>query len=305
MDVDCIHTSKEIGTFIQRIQSLSIMRSNVLLKKITFLGAALCSSFILLFAQEYGLELYSLRNQLKTDVPGTLAKIKSWNIKEVESIGTYGMSREDFKSLISKNDLKIVSVAAEYDQLEKNPQSAIEEAKALGAKYVVCFWIPHNGNEFGIGETKKAMAVFTAAGKLMQQNGLSFCYHPHGYVFRAYEGGTLFDYMVKNTDPRYVNYELDVFWVKIPGHDPVALMQKYPGRFPLLHLKDSKPGTPGNLNGHADVESNVILGQGEIDIAGIVKQAKKIGVKHFFIEDESSKSEEQIPQSLSYLRGLK
>ena len=175
----------------------------------------------------------------------------------------------------------------------------------MGAKYVVCFWIPHNGNEFGIGETKKAMAVFTAAGKLMQQNGLSFCYHPHGYEFRPYEGGTLFDYMVKNTDPRYVNYELDVFWVKIPGHDPVALMQKYPGRFPLLHLKDSKPGTPGNLNGHADVESNVILGQGEIDIAGIVKQAKKIGVKHFFIEDESSKSEEQIPQSLSYLRGLK
>ena len=277
----------------------------IALKKLTILGLVSSFSFSVLFAQEYGLKLYSLRNQLKVDVPGTLAKIKSWNIKEVESIGTYGMSGAEFKKLAAKNDLKIVSIGAEYDQLEKNPQSVIDEAITLGAKYVVCFWIPHKGNEFGIEETKKAIEVFTAAGKLMQQNGLSFCYHPHGYEFRPYNGGTLFDYMVNNTDPQYVNYELDVFWVKIPGHDPVALMQKYPKRFPLLHLKDSRHGTPGNLNGHADEESNVVLGKGEIDIASIVRLGRKIGVKHYFIEDESSRSEAQIPQSLAYLKEIK
>jgi sugar phosphate isomerase/epimerase len=281
------------------------MKLSVLFKRITVLSVLSILSFSFLSAQEIGLELYSLRNQIKTDVPGTLAKIKSWKIKEIESIGTYGMSRQEFKKLAEKNDLKIVSVAAEYDQLQKDPQSAIDEAKALGAKYIVCFWIPHNGNDFGIEETKKAIEVFSSAGKLIQQNGLTFCYHPHGYEFRPYEGGTLFDYMVKNTDARYVNFEMDVFWIKIPGHDPVALMQKYPDRFPLLHLKDCKAGTPGNLNGHADVESNVILGQGTIDIAAIMRQAKKIGVKHFFIEDESSRSEEQIPKSLAYLKSLK
>jgi sugar phosphate isomerase/epimerase len=98
---------------------------------------------------------------------------------------------------------------------------------------------------------------------------------------------------------------MDVYWVKSPGYDPVALLQKYPKRFPLMHLKDRKPGTPDSNNGKADVESNVALGQGDIGIAGIMKQAKKSGVKHFFIEDESSRSMTQMPQSLAFLESLK
>jgi sugar phosphate isomerase/epimerase len=98
---------------------------------------------------------------------------------------------------------------------------------------------------------------------------------------------------------------MDVFWVKHPGQDPVALLQKYPKRFLLLHLKDRKPGTEGNQNGKADEETNVVLGQGDVNIAAIMKEAKKIGIQHYFIEDESSISEEQIPKSLEYLRALK
>jgi sugar phosphate isomerase/epimerase len=98
---------------------------------------------------------------------------------------------------------------------------------------------------------------------------------------------------------------MDVFWVKHPGQDPVALLKKYPKRFLLMHLKDRKPGTPGNQNGHADVETNVVLGQGDVGIAEVMKAAKKAGVKHYFIEDESSRSVQQIPQSLAYLRSLK
>src|SRR5919107_1016336 len=98
---------------------------------------------------------------------------------------------------------------------------------------------------------------------------------------------------------------MDVFWVKHPGQDPVALLKKYPKRFPLMHLKDRKPGTEGNQNGRADVETNVVLGQGDVGIAAIMKEAKKAGVKHYFIEDESSRSEEQIPLSLNFLHQLK
>ena len=98
---------------------------------------------------------------------------------------------------------------------------------------------------------------------------------------------------------------MDVFWVKHPGQDPAALLEKYPDRFLLLHLKDRKPGTEGNQTGHADVETNVVLGQGDISIAAVMRAAKKIGVKYCFIEDESSRSEEQIPLSLQYLAGLK
>jgi len=251
-----------------------------------------------------GLQLYSLRNEFKLDVPGTLNTVNQWDIREIEGGSTYGLSMEEFKKLLKDNKLKMVSVGAEYDQLKDNPQSAIDNAKAFGAKYVVCFWIPHEGDEFTIDHIRDAVDVFNKAGKLMAENGLSLCYHPHGYEFRPFEGRTLFDYLVDQTDPRYFNFEMDVFWVKHPGQDPVALLKKYPNRFPLMHLKDRKPGTPGNQNGHADVESNVVLGTGDVGIEAIMREAKKAGVKHYFIEDESSRSVTQIPQSLAYLKNL-
>ena len=270
--------------------------------------ALFIASFIsiqLLSAQEIGLQLYSLRNQFKTDVPGTLAKIKSWNIHEIEGGGTYGLPMDEYKKLLAQNNLKMVSVGADFNQLAKDPQVAVDEAKAFGAKYVMCAWVPHQGTDFTIQDIQKAVEVFNAAGKVMHENGISFCYHPHGYEFRPYEDGTLFDYLVKHTNPLYVNFEMDVFWVKHPGQDPVALLEKYPTRFLMMHLKDRKPGTEGNQNGTAPDETNVVLGQGDVGIAAIMKEAKKIGIKHYFIEDESPRSVEQIPQSLAYLKQLK
>ena len=249
-----------------------------------------------------GLELYSLRDQFPKDVPGTMAKVKAMGIKYVEVAGTYGLSDGEFKKLLDANGLKAIGTSGEFDQLQKDVKPIVQNAKALGAKYVVCFWIPHNGDEFTLEDVKKAVTVFNKAGKELKANGLSLAYHPHGYEFRPHEGGTLFDYLVKNLDPQYVNFEMDVFWVKHPGQDPVALLKKYPGRFKLMHLKDRKPGTAGNQNGKADVETNVVLGQGDVGIADIVKQAKKAGVEYMFIEDESSRSEKQIPQSLAFLK---
>jgi sugar phosphate isomerase/epimerase len=255
--------------------------------------------------QEIGLQLYSLRSEFKTDVPGTLAKVKSWDIKEIEGGGTYGLSKADYKKLLADNNLKMVSMGVDYNKLKANDLTAtIEDAKEFGAKYVVCYWIPHNGEEFTFDNIKEAAEVFNKTGKTFQENGLSLCYHPHGYEFRPYESGTLFDYLVKNTDPKYFNFEIDVFWVKHPGQDPAALIKKYPNRFLLMHLKDRKPGTPGNQNGNADVETNVVLGAGDVGIAEVMEAAKKSSIKHYFIEDESSRSVEQIPQSLAYLKTL-
>lgn len=262
-------------------------------------------SLNLLYSQEVGLQLYSLRNEFKKDVPGTLALIKKWNIKKIEGGGTYGLPLEEYKKLLQQNNLQMVSYGAGFEELANNPQAVIDNAKAFGAKYVMCAWVPHKEGEFTLDDMKKAITVFNAAGKLMYENGLQFCYHPHGYEFGKYENGTQFDYIVKNTDPRYVNFEMDVFWVKHPGQDPVALLKKYPKRFLLLHLKDRQPGTPGNQNGRAADETNVVLGKGDVGIAAIMKQAKKMGIKYCFIEDESPKSVEQIPQSLQFLRHLK
>lgn len=256
------------------------------------------------FSQTIGVQLYSFRNQIPKDIPGTLASIRKMGIRELEGGGSYGLPREEFIGLLKQNKFDMVSIGADFDKLQKDLPSVIDEAKAFGAKYVVCFWIPHNGADFTLENANKAIEVFNAAGKTLKENGLSLCYHPHGYEFRPFEQGTLFDHLAKNLDPRYANFEMDVFWIKNPGQEPVELLKKYPGRFLLMHLKDRKPGTPGNQLGQADVESNVVLGTGDVGIADIMKVAKKYGVKHFFIEDESSRSIEQVPQSLAFLRSL-
>lgn len=255
-------------------------------------------------SQTIGVQLYSFRNQFSKDVPGTLQKISAMGIREIEGGDTYGMPFDEFKTLLQKNQLKVVSVGADFKQLSDNPQASVELAKKYGAKYVVVFWVPH-GDEFTIDDAKKAIEVFNRAGKILKDNGISLCYHAHGYEFQPYENGTMFDYMAKHMNPAYANFEMDVFWVKHPGQDPVALLKKYPGRFPLMHLKDRLPGTEGNQKGHADVETNVVLGAGDVGIADIMRAAKKAGVKHYFIEDESSRSMEQVPQSLAFLKTVK
>jgi len=276
------------------------------LRKRLFLSLAFQTLVTLsISAQEIGLQLYSLREQFKSDVPGTLALVNKMGIKEIEGGSTYGLEQTAFKNLLKKNKLKTISVGADFGELSGDLQPIIDNAKVFGAKYVVNFWIPHNGYDFTFDDVKNAAEVFNKAGKVFAENGLTFCYHPHGYEFRPYQDGNLFDYLVKNTDPKYVNFEMDVFWVKHPGQDPVALLKKYPGRFKLMHLKDRAKGTEGNQFGRADVETNVVLGTGDVGIADIMREAKKQGVEHYFIEDESSRSVQQIPASLKFLSSIK
>ncbi|MBL7875218.1 MAG: sugar phosphate isomerase/epimerase [Cyclobacteriaceae bacterium] len=269
------------------------------------LSLLLVATSLFASAQQIGLQLYSLRNQIPKDVPGSLALVSKWGIKEIEGGGTYGLTQEEFNALCKKNNLKMISIGVGFDELEKDPAAVAAKAKQFGAKYVMCSWIPHTGDDFTLADTEKAISVFSNAGKVLTAQGISFCYHIHGYEFRPYEDGTLFDLMVRKLDAQYVNFEMDVFWVKHPGQDPVALLKKYPGRFPLMHLKDRKPGTPDSQSGHADVETNVVLGTGDVGIKEIMKIARQVGVKHFFIEDESSYAVEQIPQSLTFLKSLK
>jgi sugar phosphate isomerase/epimerase len=264
--------------------------------------------FLLLLAASaqttIGLQLYSFRNEFKKDVPGTLQKISEMGIRQIEGGGSYGLPMDEYKALLAKNKLTMVSIGADFKELETSPETVVKNAQAFGAKYVMCAWVPHNG-VFTQEDADKAIAVFNKAGKVLKENGITFCYHAHGYEFGAYEKGTLFDYMASKMNPAYANFEMDVFWVKHPGQDPVALLKKYPGRFKMMHLKDRKPGTPSTQDGHAPDETNVVLGAGDVGIAAIMKVAKKYGVKYYFIEDESPIAMKQVPQSLVFLKGLK
>lgn len=253
-------------------------------------------------AQEIGLQLYSLREQMKTDVEKYHEIIDQWGIKYIEGGGTYGMSMEEYLDLLGRHGLQMVSVGGSYEEMRDNPQAAIDKAKAFGAKYIVTFWIPHPSGNFSEKEAKEAVEVFNKAGKMVKDAGLVFCYHPHGYEFKPYGDGTLFDYMLENSEN--FDFEMDVFWVQMGGGDPLSIMRKYPDKFPLLHLKDRKKGTPGTTDGTGDVETNVVLGTGDIDVEGIIKEAKKIGTEYLIIEDESSRSVSQIPQSVYFINSV-
>ncbi|MDF4222639.1 sugar phosphate isomerase/epimerase [Maribacter sp. M208] len=273
-----------------------------MIKKI-IITATLLGGVFFAQAQEVGLQLYSLRNQFKMDVANTLGLINEWGITKIEGGETYDMPLEDFKALLSENDLEMVSVGASFDDLENNLEKVVKNAKDFGATYVMCAWVPHDDNKWDLEETTHATDVFNKAGKILKKNGLVLAYHPHGYEFRPYKSGTLFDYMAQNAND--FTFELDVFWAQHGGADPLALMKKYPKKITLLHLKDMEKGIEGNNTGHEDNDTNVVLGTGQIDIAGIVKEAKKLGIEYMFIEDESKNVVTQVPKSMVYLKTLK
>ncbi len=256
------------------------------------------------FAQEYGLQLYSLRDQFAKDASGTMAKVKEMGFRNVEMAGTHGLQFPEFIRLLAQNNLRVVSFAADFERLKSEPHKVVEEARSYGAQFIVCTWIPHEENKFSAEDVDRATEVFNAAGRIISGYGLLLCYHPHGYEFKTYGDTTLFDYMVKKLDQRYVYMEMDVFWLKQAGQDPLALLKKYPTRFVLMHLKDRKVGTPNSDNGKSDVEANVTLGTGDVGIAEIIREAKKLGIRHYFLEDESSRAVEQLPKSLAYLKSL-
>jgi len=258
-----------------------------------------------LYKAPFGIQTYSFRNSFPKGVAQTLDTIKSFGITELEGNAPGNMSNEEFKKLADERGLKIPSTGCGYDDLIKDPMKIVKQAKTLGATFVMCAWIPHERGHFTLENAKKAVADFNAGGKIFKENGITFCYHTHGFEFQPYEDGTLLDYIIKYTNPEYVSFEMDVFWTHFGGGDPVELLKKYGKRFKLLHMKDLKKGTPKDLTGGTDTNNDVTLGTGEIDIAGIVREANKIGIKHFFIEDESSRVTQQVPQSIAYLKGLK
>ncbi len=252
-----------------------------------------------------GLQLYSVRSEMAKDPISTLAEVRSWGIKYVEIAGTYGMSPQKFKSLLNEHGLDAVSGHFSFDEWSKNPEGVLKQARDLGLVEVGCPWIPHEG-VFDEATCRNAIEVFNYAGQLAARHHMHFFYHTHGYEFQPYGGRTLFDLMMLETDPDTVKLEMDIFWIAHAGQDPVALLKQYPDRWRLMHLKDMRKGTPtGLLTGSSDVNNDVALGTGMLDIPAILREARAVGVQWYFIEDESSKSEDQIPQSLVYLRDLK
>ena len=257
-----------------------------------------------LYTAPLGVQTYTFRRSIGKEPAKVLDTIKMMGFTEIEG-GSGRMHPADFKKLCDERNISIPSTGASYEDLVNKIDSVVWRAKILGSRYVMCAWIPHQDNVLTFEDAKKAVEDFNRAGKILKENGLTFCYHAHGYEFQPYEDGTLLDYMFRNTNPEYVSFQMDIFWIQFGGGDPVALLKKYGSRWKTMHLKDMRKGTKKDLTGLTSVENDVTLGTGELDLPAIFKEAKKVGIMHYFIEDESSSYATQVPRTIAYMKGLK
>lgn len=255
-----------------------------------------------------GLQLYSLRGHFTRNVPSTLDIVKGYGIHEVELGGTYGQTPEQFrKELVSRG---LIPIAAHFPfiRLRDDPEGVVREAQALGLKYAGCAWIPHQG-AFDAPQARTAVGVFNHAGEVFAKYGIKCFYHCHGYEFEPGAAGpntTAMDILIQETNPRNVVFEMDVLWVAHPGEAPEKWLAKYPGRWELMHLKDYRRGLPTGIHtGKTDPNNDVVLGTGQLNWPVILAAARRVGIKHYFIEDESADAVNQVPQSLRYLEQVR
>jgi len=259
----------------------------------------------MLFPETPGLVSYTYRKDFEKDVALTLDKIKALGITDMEFSNLFGKTAPELRKLIDERGIKCSSFGVSYNDLVNKTAEVAQNAKILGAEYVRVAGIPHKA-EFTKEEALSAINDFNQVGKILkEEHGLTFAYHNHGFEFEPYKDGTLYDFIIKSTNPKYVSFELDILWAFYPGVDPAQLLNKYGNRYKLMHLKDLRKGVPGDMSGSGSHENDVALGTGQLDIPSIIRAAKKAGIQHYYIEDESSNIDVQVPKSIEYLRSLK
>ena len=249
-----------------------------------------------------GVVSYTFRNEFKADMPGTFDKVKAFGITDIEMSNLFGQTPARIRELMEARGIACSSYGCAYADALKKTDEVAAVAKALGAKFIRVS-LPSGKGPFTKAEAEIRAAEMNAVGKqLREKHGLTFVLHNHGMEFAAEGKGTLYDFLMEQTRPEDVSFELDVLWAYLPGADPVAIFEKYGARIPLMHVKDVRKGLPRSWGHKYDSDNDVTLGTGQLDQSAIFAAAKKAGVKHFYLEDESSHSLAQVPQSIAFLK---
>jgi sugar phosphate isomerase/epimerase len=239
-----------------------------------------------------GIQLWTVKSAAEKDLEGTLRKVYAAGFREIEFAGYYGKTPAEIGKLMRDIGFSLVSTHAGAGDIAKNGDKILADAKALGLKYVVASspGVTPEKEKLPWEERMKAVdltdwkwnaELFNKFGKQVKDAGLEFGYHNHSAEFKKFGDVTAFDYLFGNTDPNLVKIQLDVGWVTVAGHDPIAILEKYKGRVVSLHVKDvGKRGADGK-----DPPS-VALGEGITDWKKVIGKAHATGVKHYFYEQE-------------------
>jgi sugar phosphate isomerase/epimerase len=245
--------------------------------------------------EHIGLQLYTVRDLMKADMPGTLARVAAIGYKEVEFAGYFGRTPREVHELLERNHLSSPSSHVPLDSLQ-NWQKTLDDAKVVGHKWVTIPWIPEE-KRGTLDGWKSFAAQFNRAAAQAKSSGLRFAYHNHDFEFKPIDGVKPFDILLSETDPKLVDFEMDLYWVKFAGGDPLDYFNRFPHRFPLVHVKDSA-GPPDN--------KMVDVGQGKIDFRAIFAQSEKAGIKRYIVEhDQPADPIATIRNSYNYLHALR
>jgi sugar phosphate isomerase/epimerase len=245
--------------------------------------------------ERVGLQLYTVRDLMKADMPGTLARVAEIGYKEVEFAGYFGRTPREVRDLLKRNHLTSPSTHLPYDSFQ-NWQKVLDDSKAIGHRWVTLPWIPEEKRRT-VADWKGIAAQFNQVGKQAKSSGLRFAYHNHNFELTPIDGVRPLDILLGETDPAFVDFEMDIYWVVFGGGDPLDYFKRFPHRFALAHIKDSA-GPPDN--------KMVDVGQGKIDFRTILAQSDKAGFKHYFVEhDQPADPIATIRNSYNYLRALR
>lgn len=256
-----------------------------------------------------GVQLYTVRDLMKDDFEGTIAKVAQVGYKEVEFAGYFGRTPHQVREVLDKNGLTAPSTHVQYDELDEKFPKVIEDSKTIGLEYIVCPWIPEELRK-SPDIWKKAAEKFNKCGEQTKAAGIDFGYHNHWFEFLPVNGTLPYDQLLADTDPKLVKMELDLCWITVGGSDPVKYFEKYPGRFPLVHVKDIKKLPKVSEAGSQDFGSSLKeiteVGSGIIDWKRIFRHSEQAGIKHYIVEHDNPKQPiESIRTSYQYLTALR
>ena len=284
--------------------------------------------------ERIGVQLFSIPKILENDFAGTMKMISDIGYKEIEFYGPYsfsaaedkerwkavtpslgfsgsgyfGLTVQEVKKVLDDNGLSSPSMHSGLSTLRNNMNEMAEAANVLGQKYVI---LPSAKTEPDLDGYKRLADEFNEIGSQAEKAGVRFAYHNHGNGLKEIDGIIPFDLILERTDPKLVYPQMDIFWMTAGGVDPVAYLDKYPGRFRLMHIKDMAKNVRFSGDG-GDSKQWIELfpflsdaGSGVLDLKTIISHAKKSGVEHFIVErDLAPIPKEALEKGFKYLAGL-
>jgi sugar phosphate isomerase/epimerase len=249
-----------------------------------------------------GLQLYTVRGLLKQDFDGTLASVAQIGFREVEFAGYFDHTPAEVRTALDRSGLAAPSAHVPFDATGDGWDAALHTAKLVGHEFLVCAWIDEALRR-NADDWQRIADRLNHAGQAARDAGLQFAYHNHSYEFVPLpDGRRPYDLLLAHTDTALVRLELDLFWIVFGGGDPLAYFARYPGRFPMVHVKDMAPRPTPDV---APERVMTDVGKGTIDWKRIFAHAREAGIEHYFVEhDEPPDPLASARASFDYLRRL-